>query len=216
MRQGGIQPNIVTHSAALGPDDNPTTVARDAIFRGEIKIWGGHDDGHRCNHFLMIRRLNVRLGLAIVRDALLEMAQGHPVCCKNGYLGGYSHEPTVPLRILAGGSETAVTATTSSPLNSDGGANNNCFPPNRLKYHVVKCLKECSIHCEIERGAGMIRVRSEYLHRIFPEQLNQSDWSTEIHSSFPWQSQPDYVARRRRPVFTACTNADNISVVQRA
>ncbi len=146
------------------------------------------------------------------------MAQGHPICCENGYLGGYKHDPTLPFRILTGGSEI-LPAPKGSHLNSGGGgsnANNSCFPPNRLKYHVVKCLKECSIHCEMERGAGIIRVLSEFLRRIFPDQLNQSDWSTEIHSSFPWQSQPDYVARRRRPVFTACTNVDNISVTQRA
>eukprot|EP00483_Globobulimina_turgida_P008281 UN08297 len=64
----------------------------------------------------------------------------------------------------------------------------------------------------------MIRIRPEYLCHIIPEQLNQSDWSTGIHSSFPWQSQPDYVARRRRPIFTNCTNnsnGDNKSVIQK-
>ncbi len=206
MRQGGIQPNIVTHSAALGPDDNPTTVARDAIFRGEIKIWG-HGDGYRGNRILTIRRFNVRLGLAIVRDALLEMAQGYPVCCENGYLGGHTHDTTLSFRILTGGTETVMSP--SSPLDSRGGGTNSCFLPNRLKYHVIKCLKECGIHCEIERGAGMIRIRPEYLCRVFPDQLNRSDWSTEIHSSFQWQSQPDYVARRKRPVVAACANTDN-------
>ncbi len=210
MRQGGITPNIVTHSAALGPDDNPTTIARDAIFRGEIEIWE-HGNGHRSNCILTIRRLNVRLGLAIVRDALLEMAQGYPVCCENGYLGRHTHDTTLPFRILTGGSETVMSP--SSPFDSrGGGGSNSCFPPNRLKYHVIKCLEECGIHCEVERGAGMIRIRPECLCRIIPGQLNQSDWSTEIHSSFQWQSQPDYVVRRKRPIVSACTNAGNSSV----